>query len=237
MPINIDNIPDLGHDPLRYCLSHNLISQDGLWMEFGVWKGQTIDLISQHTKNTVYGFDTFAGVDAPWGGTASGSMQEFNIGGKPPSEVIPIDPLVRYGKNIGEKRPFFKNVSFIKGLFEDTLPAFIEQQSKDITLLHIDCDIYSSTKTIFKYCKQLIKPGCIVVFDELVNYKGYQNHELKAFSELLDYTQLSFKWIGMNGHVFTETQIENMGDYASLAPDRQKWIRDNVGVSVGVRII
>ena len=237
MSINIDNIPDLGYDPLRYCLSQNLISQDGLWMEFGVWNGQTLDLISQYTKNTVYGFDTFAGVNAPWEGTASGSMQEFNIGGEPPTEVIPIDPLVRYGKNIGEKRPFLKNVNFIQGLFKDSLPPFIEQRSETIALLHIDCDIYSSTKTIFDYCKDLIKPGCIVVFYELVNYKGYKHHELKAFSEFLACSQLGFKWIGVNGPVLTDSEIEEMGDYASMTPSAQKWMRDTVGVSVAVSII
>ena len=28
-----------------------------MWLEFGVWKGQTLQLISNYTNNNVYGFD------------------------------------------------------------------------------------------------------------------------------------------------------------------------------------
>ena len=46
-------IPNLNCDPLRYCLNNNLINQ-GLWLEFGVWKGQTLQLISNYTNIIFY---------------------------------------------------------------------------------------------------------------------------------------------------------------------------------------
>ena len=39
---------------LSECLKH--ISLNGLWMEFGVYRGRTITFLSSHTQNIVYGF-------------------------------------------------------------------------------------------------------------------------------------------------------------------------------------
>jgi hypothetical protein len=43
-----------------------------------------------------------------------------------------------------------KNVKLIKGWFDKTLPTFIQKEKRDIAYLHVDCDLYSSTKTIFE---------------------------------------------------------------------------------------
>jgi hypothetical protein len=54
-----------------------------------------------------------------------------------------------------------------------------------IALLHIDCDLYSSTKTIFELLSDRIVPGTVIVFDELVNYPAFKKHEVLAFYEFL----------------------------------------------------
>ena len=36
------------------------------------------------------------------------------------------------------------------GLFEDELPAFLARTEEQIAFLHVDCDLYSSTKTVLK---------------------------------------------------------------------------------------
>ena len=241
-PLDLNSIPDIGMDPLRYCLREKIIKDSGLWLEFGVWEGHTLDLISQHTENTVYGFDTFSGVDTDWSGTPSGSMKSFDIGGSPPAQLIPIDPKVRYGPNTGSKRPFKNNVKFITGLFCDTLPRFLKVQQSttpnvDISFLHIDCDIYESTMDIFRNCAPFISSGCIVVFDELVNYQGYQEHELRAFTEFIDSTSFSFEWVGMDGHVWSDLKLQELGNYEDLDEKRQEWAKNNMTFSVAVRLI
>ena len=42
---------------------------------------------------------------------------------------------------------------------------------------------------------------CIIVFDELVNYPGFDGDkgELKAFYEFVTENKVDYKWIGMNG--------------------------------------
>ena len=52
-----------------------------------------------------------------------------------------------------------------------------------IGLLHIDCDLYSSTKTVFDHFREYIHPGTVIVFDELLNFIDYEKHEIKALYE------------------------------------------------------
>lgn len=61
----------------------------------------------------------------------------------------------------------------IKGWFNDVLLDFIKKENKKISFIHIDCDIYSSTKYIFDTFKNYIDNQCIIVFDELVNYNTF----------------------------------------------------------------
>lgn len=205
--VSIKDIPSIGTDPLRYCLNNKLVDQDGLWLEFGVHEGQTIDLISRFTKNDVYGFDTFSGLDAPWLGTETKSMLVFDIGGKPPKTVRPLHPTLR-GCRSKKRRAFNDNVQFVTGLFEETLGEFLELHDKKISFIHVDCDIYRSTKTILDYCTGFIKEGCIIVFDELVNYKSYHEHEIKAFKEFVLENNVTFEWIGSTSDIMHSDQIE-----------------------------
>lgn len=42
------------------------MSVEGLILEFGVWRGGTINHIAGKTKRTVYGFDSFEGLPEDW---------------------------------------------------------------------------------------------------------------------------------------------------------------------------
>ena len=180
------NIPNVGNDPLTYVLhtefSNTIKHLNDLWLEFGVFRGSTINNMSNYTKDTVYGFDSFEGLPEFWReGFDAGA---FNLEGQLPSVN--------------------NNVELIKGWFTETLPTFLEAHpSSNITLLHIDCDLYSSTKYVLDTCRYFIKPGCIVVFDELINYDGWDgdNGEFRAFNEWVQENDIKFEWIGMNGKI------------------------------------
>jgi hypothetical protein len=64
--------------------------------------------------------------------------------------------------------------------------------------LHIDCDIYASTKEIFDNLVDNIVPGTVIVFDELYNYPGAEEHEFKAFQEFLDGTGKKSVYLAYN---------------------------------------
>ncbi|WP_439525445.1 class I SAM-dependent methyltransferase [Roseovarius mucosus] len=186
--LRINCVKDLGVDPLDYVLDHGLCQQDGLWLEFGVFKGTTIRRIAGYRNaGKIYGFDSFEGLPEKWERGYEGWWSEkgaFSLKGALPS--VP------------------ENVELVKGWFDDTIDTFLSQVSGEITLLHIDCDLYSSTKTIFEKLEHRFADRCVIVFDEIFNYPGWQDHEALAFAEFLGNGRWDFSWIGMNGSVELE---------------------------------
>ncbi len=177
----LNDIPDLYYKPINYVFENNMVSDNGLWLEFGVYVGGTINRIAKFSKNSkIFGFDSFEGLPEDWYGRTDYTFSKgtFNMSGTLPK----VDP----------------NVNLIKGWFSDTLPIFIQKYNEPITFLHIDSDIYSSTKDIFRYLTPQISDGCIIVFDEMVGYPGFQFNEWKAWWEFVDENRILFEWIGGN---------------------------------------
>ena len=151
----------------------------GLALEFGVFKGTTINhLARQAPERHFFGFDSFEGLPEHWTGRRY-SPVNFDRGGKKPRVAA--------------------NVSLIKGWFDATLPAFLAREMGRIGFIHVDCDIYTSTKTALKLTVPRLMPGAIIVFDEFFNYKGYELHEYKAFFEAAKRFDLAYRFIGYAG--------------------------------------
>lgn len=153
----------------------------GLWLEFGVYKGSTIRYIASRTWQTVYGFDSFQGNPEHWRG-------EFRQGS------FALSDLPEYPSN----------VEIIAGWFADTLPDFLVAHSEPAAFIHIDCDLYSSTRTVFNAFRERIRAGTVLVFDEFFNYPGWENHEFKAFMEFIEQEQRSFEYLG---YVYKHSQV------------------------------
>tara|TARA_B110000967_G_C18785927_1_gene510761 strand:+ start:525 stop:1136 length:612 start_codon:yes stop_codon:yes gene_type:complete len=177
----IQNIPNVETYPLTYVFENMNLQHkpDTLWLEFGVAGGRTINYISKFTLDTVYGFDSFEGLPEKW-------RTGFDKG--------------KFSRN-GSLPEVNNNVVLIKGWFDKTLPEFIKTHNKKISFIHMDADLYSSTKCIFDNLKDYIDDECVIIFDELVNYPGFDGEtgELKAFYEFLAENKVSYDWIGMNG--------------------------------------
>jgi hypothetical protein len=145
---------------------------NGLFLEFGVASGRTISHIAKSRSGPVYGFDSFEGLPEDWrSGFAKGAFA-------------------------GHLPPVPNNARLIKGWFNETLPAFLAANAGDVALLHVDCDLYSSTKCIFDLLAGRLKSGAVIVFDEFWNYPGWQRHEIKAFDEFKAEYQLQAHPIG-----------------------------------------
>lgn len=159
-------------------------------LEFGVFSGVSIGRIRHAVKGDVYGFDSFEGLPEQWRqGYPRGS---FDMAGLPA-----VGP----------------DVTLVKGWFDKTLPQFVQDTLGDrqIGLLHVDCDLYSSTKTVFDCLQRNIGPGTVIVFDEMINYPGYEQHELLAFWEYVRDTGVKFEIIGGYGNpfAFRDTCVEH----------------------------
>jgi hypothetical protein len=179
----IQNIPDIKKNPLCYVFEDMKIQHkpNTLWLEFGVASGSTINFISKYTNDKVYGFDSFYGLPEKWReGCEKGA----------------------FSRN-GHLPQVNNNVELIKGWFNETLINFIEKQNKKVSFIHMDADLYSSTKYIFDVLKHYIDTDCIIVFDELVNYPEFAGDtgELKAFYEFITENKVDYEWIGMHGKI------------------------------------
>lgn len=154
----------------------NLAPQQGLVAEFGVFEGHTIRSIAEFFKGQmVYGFDSFEGLPESWQHTAKGAFST--------NKVLPKVP---------------ENVTLVAGWFEDTLPTFVrEHKGETFRFIHVDCDLYSSTRTIFDRCQEMIVPGTVIQFDEYYNYPHWQQHEHLAFQEFIAATGLTYRYVGL----------------------------------------
>jgi hypothetical protein len=146
---------------------------DGLFCEFGVFTGATINFIASRVKVKVHGFDSFEGLPEKW-------REGFDKG------AFQMDGLPRVSEN----------VVLHKGWFDKSVPVFAAQYRDNIAFLHMDADLYSSTKTVFDLLGNRIVEGTIINFDEFLNYPGWQNGEFKAFRELAQQRHLRFEYIG-----------------------------------------
>ena len=90
-----------------------------------------------------------------------------------------------------------------KGWFQDTLPGFLAQHPEPARFVHIDCDLYSSTNTVLGLLADRIVPGTVIVFDEYLNYPGWQEHERKAFAEFVARTGTKYKYLGFASSEFS----------------------------------
>ena len=167
------NKPGDQHAVLIHALEQVLI--DGMILEFGVYEGNSISLISKKfPQKEIFGFDSFEGLPSEWSGR---HVKQGHFG---KIQTPTVDD----------------NVKLVKGWFDDTLPPFVEKnKDKPVSFLHIDCDLYSSTKTVFTHLKSNIKEGTIIVFDEYMNYTTWKEHEHKAFMEFCDAEKIRFSYL------------------------------------------
>lgn len=153
----------------------------GLFLEFGVEKGASANFLAALLADgaVLHAFDSFAGLPEAWHGTFE-TRGKFAVGG-----VVP---------------PLLPNVSVHKGWFAETLPEFCRQHhNSGVSLLHIDCDLYSSTATVLAHVGTLLRPGSVVVFDEYFNYHGWQNHEFRAWQEFVAARGVEYSYRGFCG--------------------------------------
>jgi hypothetical protein len=145
---------------------------DGYVLECGVYKGGTIRYIARRVpRREVHGFDSFSGLPESWAGNTSG----FDARGRLPK--VP------------------SNVKLHQGFFSDSLRPWLASHAGPVVFLHIDCDIYSSTRDIFQALAPRLVAGTIIVFDEYFNYPHWQQHEYKAFQEFVAAHRVSYEYL------------------------------------------
>lgn len=160
---------------IKECLSE--FSSDDLFLECGVFQGNSINLFAKHlsTKNLhIYGFDSFKGFIEDWHGSHL-QKGSFSTSGKKPKVL--------------------NNVTIIEGYIEETLENFLNEKKLKIKFLHLDMDLFSATEKALIISKKYLKKGSIILMDDFANYPGFNNGPYLAFNQNFskdDYEILSF---------------------------------------------
>ncbi len=149
----------------RYYLQYNRAK--GIYAEFGCCGANTFRISlntigmygKPHNIHHFYAFDSFEGMPEPKG----------------------IDKSLMWEKgicNISEKK-FLKlvqkdqhRVTTIKGFYENSLKNFQFPNNTKIAMAYIDCDYYSSTKTVLRFLEKNLSHGMILAFDDWDCYFG-----------------------------------------------------------------
>lgn len=147
---------------------------DGLMLEFGVYRGNSLRQIARATDRDVHGFDSFEGLPEDWSWFQK--RGRFSLGGRVPAFAEP-------------------NVRIHQGWFDAVLPGFLADYPQPVRLLHIDCDLYRSTQTVLRLLAGRIVPGTVIVFDEYLNYPGWEQHEFRAFQEFVAAGRLGYEYV------------------------------------------
>ena len=126
--------------------------------EFGVWNGISFQYLIKTFKKG-FGFDTFTGLPESWNDEAKGTYSSFGI-----------VPKIKGGK-------------FIVGKFADTLPKFFSKKKPLASIINFDADLYSSTLCALNYSNKVIDEKSILIFDEFLMNKNWEQDEYKALKE------------------------------------------------------
>jgi len=115
---------------------------------------------------TVYGFDSFMGFP---------KASIHDLGPRVPGVGVPtgwtntsvkvIQMIFRTDESREDSllREHHVKVELVSGFFSDTLAARLPEK---IAFLHVDCDLYESTRMVLEECLPRMSPGGLVVFDE-----------------------------------------------------------------------
>jgi len=173
-----EHMPDaLGFDTqkqiLAYSVSETKVS--GHYLEFGVFSGGTIRYLARlRPEQAFHGFDSFEGLPEAWSGFNLG-RSAFAKGGRMPR--VP------------------RNVTLHKGWFSETLPKWRQEFGGPVAFVHVDCDLYSSTRDVLDQLADRLQAGTVIVFDEYFNYPNWERHEFKAWQEFVEQHQVQFDYL------------------------------------------
>jgi O-methyltransferase len=135
-----------------------------VYLEFGVAGGASLAhwVRSDPDPHALFfGYDTFEGIPEDWGRIPKGS---YSTNGQLPE--------------IDDRR-----LTLVKGFFEDSLPDSLRLVPLDRALVvHLDADLYSSTRFVLDTLDCHFKSGDVLIFDEFACLTS-SVHEFRAFYE------------------------------------------------------
>jgi len=143
-----------------------------VYLEFGVWKGESIAYWAAGLRNPgaiFVGFDSFEGLPETW--TAGAQRGAFSTTG--------LEPVITD-----------RRVSFVKGWFRDTIAPYVVP-AHDLLIVNIDCDLYASARVVLNTIGRRLEVGDLLYLDEFHD----RLHEGRAFHEFREESGYHFECV------------------------------------------
>jgi O-methyltransferase len=155
-------------------------SVEGDIVECGVWRGGSMMIVAEALKlfggpdRLLHLFDTYEGLPQPttedvdvWGNDAESWWKQKRTSDK--SSDWARSHLDEVQHNMGLTGFSDKNIYYVKGMVEDTIPM---QAPDKISLLRLDTDWYASTKHEMQHLFPRLSHNGILIIDDYGHFKG-----------------------------------------------------------------
>jgi len=192
---------------------------EGDYLEFGVFSGgsfisafRTLKQVYKHaTEDPYHSADYHAKARAAWEGIRFFAFDSF--AGLPSTNGLDIHTNVFTGgkfscnvedftENLRSHSCELDKIVIVPGWFDDTCcdDTLKKHNLRKASIVHIDCDLYESTKVVLKFISPLLADGTVIIFDDWYCFRGDPRlGEQRAFAE---WTEMMPEWI------FTQYQKE-----------------------------
>lgn len=156
---------------LRYCFV-DVIDRFGFTMS-ETEKHETISILEQMR---FFAFDSFAGLPSVANTEAFGFFKEGQF----------MAGLTEFKANVALGKVPFERSVIVPGWYSDSLTSATchEHGLAKAAVVHIDCDLYESTRLVLKFVTPLLVDGTVLIFDDWFHFNGHPlRGEQRAFNE------------------------------------------------------
>ena len=185
----------VGIDALRSWFFFALLEQNNWFLgnltyyEFGVGWGSSLlkeiyalRSFCKYAKknfydNDIYLFDSFQGLPPKLDPRDDNPEWGHNVFAHGEQEIREL--LLKHNVDLNKG-----NVHFIKGYYQETLTPELRKKIKKPSIITIDVDYYSSTKTVLEWLRPILSDGVLFYFDDIWSFHGDPNRgELAAIND------------------------------------------------------
>lgn len=185
MLVNESQLRPKMHEACSYLIKNFGKENFGDYLEFGVYNGTSLSIMHKvmnelNISNArLFGFDSFEGLPK--------EAASDDLGRWKPGEFHSTYKFTH--QNLSKKGIDWKKTFLIKGWFSNTLNDNLIQKYniKKASVIMVDCDLYSSTCDVLKFCAPLLTDRAFIIFDDWNSHQLAEKDlgEKKAFDEFL----------------------------------------------------